>query len=212
MSRTRIKICGLTRSDDVRDACAAGADAIGFVCFPGSPRYVAPENLARLAGALAPFVTPVLLFVNAQPAAVEAALARVPNALLQFHGDESRADCERYERPYLRAVRMAAGVDLLDCARVFASASALLADAPAPGYSGGGQAFDWAALPPASACSKPLVLAGGLHEANVGAAIRRVMPAAVDVSSGVEASPGIKDARRMRNFIAAVRAADGGEA
>jgi phosphoribosylanthranilate isomerase len=208
MKRTRIKICGLTRVEDVAATCAAGADAVGFVCYPRSSRFVAVAALPVLAAALSPFVTPVLLFVNAAPADIERALACVPNALLQFHGDESAADCARFRRPYLRAVRVADGVDLLDCERVFASAAALLADAPAPGYGGGGAVFDWDRLPPRDARGKPLILAGGLDERNVADAIRRVHPDAVDVSSGVEQAPGIKSAQRIQKFIAAVRIAD----
>ena len=206
--RVRIKICGLTRVEDVASAAAAGADAVGFVCYPASPRYVPPAALAALAAHVPAFVTPVLLFVNAEPDVVAAAIRSVPLALLQFHGDEAEAACARHGRPYLRAVRMSEGVDLLDCERSFPSAVALLADAPATGYGGGGEAFDWSRVPAADRRSKPLILAGGLDAANVGAAIARVRPAAVDVSSGVEVSKGIKDAARIRSFIAAVRAAE----
>jgi len=208
MSRTRIKVCGLTRGQDVADAVAAGADAVGFVCYAKSPRYVAPEALGALARRLPAFVAPVLLFVNAPAASVEAALAHLPHALLQFHGDENAADCERFQRPYIRALRMGTGTDLLDCERTFSSACALLVDAPAAGFGGGGVAFDWSRLPPASGRGKPLILAGGLNETNVTKAIRQVRPFAVDVSSGVERAPGVKDAERIRRFVAAVRAAD----
>ncbi len=208
MSRTRIKICGLTRPEDVAAAVDAGADAVGFVCYERSPRFVPLDALTELARALPAFVSPVLLFVNSDPVAVEAALARVPNALLQFHGDEGAADCERFRRPYLRALRMEREVDLLDCECTFASACALLADAPAAGFGGSGVAFDWSLLPPVNARNKALVLAGGLNEANVAQAIVTVRPYAVDVSSGVERAPGIKSLDRIRRFIAAVRAAD----
>lgn len=204
--RTRIKICGLTRPDDVAAAAALGADALGFVCYPRSPRYVPSERLAELAARVPPLVTPVLLFVNAAAAEVNAALAAVPNALLQFHGDEDEAYCRQFQRPWLRAVRMAEGVDLLDCERRFPSAAGLLADAPSVAYGGSGQSFDWSRVPLRR--GKPLVLAGGLTPATVAEAIARVRPWAVDVSSGVEAAPGIKDARRIEEFIAAVRAAD----
>lgn len=210
MTRTRIKICGLTRVADVTAAVEAGADAVGFVCYPASPRFVPPDVLPDLADALPAFVTPVLLFVNADAAAVESALARVPNALLQFHGDEAAADCERFGRPYIRAVRFDRSIDLLDCERTFATARALLVDAPAAGYGGGGVAFDWSLLPTAAARGKALILAGGLDEANVAQAVQRVRPFAVDVSSGVERAPGVKSAERIRRFIAAVRAADAG--
>jgi phosphoribosylanthranilate isomerase len=206
--RVRIKICGLTRAEDVVAAAEAGADAVGFVCFPGSPRYVPAEALAALAATAPVFTTPVLLFVNATSEAVRAATEAVPHALLQFHGDETEADCVQYGRRYLRAVRMSDEVRLLDCERSFASALALLADAPAAGYGGGGKAFDWTRIPPPRERSKPLVLAGGLDPANVGAAIAQVRPAAVDVSSGVEAAKGIKDPALIRAFVAAVRAAE----
>jgi len=208
MRRTRIKICGLTRVEDLLCAAACGADAVGFVCYERSPRFVDAGRLRELARALPPFVTPVLLFVNAAPDQVRACLAEVPNALLQFHGDEAAAECDRFRRPYLRAVRVGAGVDLLDCARTFASAIALLADAPTAGFGGSGTVFDWARLPEPGQRTMPLVLAGGLNESNVSDAIERVRPFAVDVSSGVESAPGIKSAERMQGFCAAVRLAD----
>jgi phosphoribosylanthranilate isomerase len=206
--RVRIKICGLKRAEDIVAAAEAGADALGFVCYPGSPRYVAAEGLAALAARVPVFVTPVLLFVNAPAEVVRAALAAVPHALLQFHGDESEADCRQYGRPYLRAVRMSNDVRLLDCERSFASARALLADAPAAGFGGGGTTFDWSRIPPPRERGKPLVLAGGLDANNVGAAIAQVRPDAVDVSSGVEVAKGIKDPARIHAFIAAVRTAE----
>jgi len=208
MRRTRIKICGITRVEDAACAVACGADAVGFVCYPRSPRFVEPARLRELAGSLPPFATPVLLFVNAGADHVQACLEQVPDALLQFHGDETRADCERYRRPYLRAVRMGEGVDLLDCARSFPSAIGLLADAPAAGFGGSGAVFDWARLPVPAQRTLPLVLAGGLNESNVMDAIARVRPFAVDVSSGVEEAPGVKSAGRLQRFCAAVRQAD----
>jgi len=208
MRRTRVKICGITRVEDVLAAADCGADAVGFNCYGRSPRFVRPDRLRSLAAALPPFVTPVLVCVNAEPDHVQGCLAEVPRALLQFHGDETRAECERYGRPYLRALRMAEGVDLLDCERAFPSAIALLADAPAAGYGGGGTAFEWDRLPQAGQRGMPLILAGGLDDSNVAAAIARVRPYAVDVASGVEAAPGVKSVDRMRRFCAAVRAAD----
>jgi len=208
MRRTRIKICGITRVEDAACAVAVGADAVGFVCYERSPRFVEGVRLRELAAALPPFVTPVLLFVNATADRVQSSLAQVPHALLQFHGDENPADCERYGRPYVRAVRMSEGVDLLDCARTFPSAIALLADAPAAGFGGGGAVFDWSRLPAPDRRPMSLVLAGGLNEGNVGNAIARVRPFAVDVSSGVETAPGVKSAERMQRFCAAVRSAD----
>lgn len=208
MKRTRVKICGLTRVEDVVTAVDAGADAVGFVCYAASPRFVPLAALPRLAAALPAFVTPVLLFVNATAASVEAALAQVPNALLQFHGDETPEECERFGRPYVRALKVRPGTRLLDFERSYATARALLADAPAPGFGGGGRSFDWSLLPSASSRRRPLILAGGLNEANVAAAIRQVWPFAVDVSSGVERSAGVKSADRIFRFVAAVRAAD----
>jgi phosphoribosylanthranilate isomerase len=204
--RTRIKVCGLTREQDVAVAVAAGADAVGFNCYPASPRYVAPHRLRQLVRELGALTTPVLVFVNAAHDLVEAALDALPQAVLQFHGDEHEPACAIYHRPYLRAIRMVPGIDLLDCERQFHSATALLADAPSPGYGGSGQRFDWAVLP--SVRNKPLVLAGGLDPTNVGHAIRTVRPYAVDVSSGVEDAPAIKSAARIERFFAAVRAAD----
>jgi len=208
MRRTRIKICGVTRVEDAAGAVASGADAVGFNCYERSPRFVEPQRLRELARALPPFVTPVLLFVNASELQVRTCLAEVPNALLQFHGDETAAGCERLDRPYLRAIRMGEGVDLLDWERSFPSAIALLADAPAAGFGGSGVVFDWARLPAPSQRTMPLVLAGGLNETNVSEAIARVRPFAVDVSSGVESAPGLKSAERMQRFCAAVRSAD----
>lgn len=208
MSRTRVKICGLTRHEDVAAAVHAGADAVGFVCYAGSPRHVRLESLAAISREVPPFVTPVLLFVNADTAEVDAAVAAVPNALLQFHGDETHVECGRYSRPFVRAIRMNGGVDLLDCELRFAAASALLADAPADGYGGGGATFDWTLIAPRRLRRKPLILAGGLDETNVGNAIRTVRPFAVDVSSGVEVTRGIKSAERINRFIAAVRRTD----
>ncbi|MCU0950185.1 MAG: phosphoribosylanthranilate isomerase [Burkholderiaceae bacterium] len=206
--RVRVKICGFTRAADVAAAVQAGADAIGLNCYPASPRFAALSALPALAAELPPFVTPVLLFVNAAADEVRRALEVVPDALLQFHGDETEADCRQYARPYLRAVRMAPDVSLLNCERSYASAAALLADAPVAGFGGGGQRFDWSRIPPPAARRKPLVLAGGLDESNVAEAVRAVQPYAVDVSSGVESGKGIKDPARIARFIAAVRGAE----
>ena len=204
--RTRIKICGLTREADVDAAVRCGADAIGFVLYDKSPRYVDAARAATLARRLPPFVTPVLLLVNATLAQTQAALAAVPQALLQFHGDESPAQCEAPGRPYLRAARMAAGFDLLDFVQRFASAQAALLDAPVEGYGGGGKVFDWSLIPPS--VPLPVVLSGGLNPANVTDGVLTVRPWAVDVSSGVEVSKGIKSGPLMRRFCQAVREAD----
>jgi phosphoribosylanthranilate isomerase len=206
MPRTRIKICGLTREADVDAAVAAGADAVGFVLYARSPRHVSVHRAAELARRLPPFVMPVLLTVNASAEQLQAALVAVPQALLQFHGDESPAQCEAPARPYLRAARMAPGFDLLDFASRFRGAQALLLDAHVEGYGGGGKAFDWSLIPPS--VPLPVVLSGGLNAANVIEGIARVRPWAVDVSSGVESSKGIKDAELMRRFCDAVVEAD----
>ncbi len=203
---TRIKICGLTREADVDAAVQAGADAIGLVMYAASPRAVTAERARVLARRLPPFVTPVLLFVNPTPAELERALQAVPDALLQFHGDESPGDCVRSGRPFLRAARMAPGFDLLDFALRHPDAQAILLDAHVEGYGGGGKAFDWSLIP--ANVPRPVVLSGGLNPANVTDGMLAVRPWAVDVSSGVESAKGIKDAGLMRRFCDAVRDAD----
>lgn len=204
--RTRIKICGLTREEDVAAACAAGADAVGFVCYPNSPRHVAPQRLRALARELGPFTVPVLLFVNAIPDCVQAARDAVPTAVLQFHGDEPEPDCARYGAPYVRAVRMVEGVDLLDFERRFPSASALLLDTPSEVHGGSGRTFDWSRVP--ARRTQRVILAGGLNCDNVARAVHAVRPYGVDVSSGVEEAPGVKSATRIMEFVDAVRRAD----
>ena len=206
LTRTRVKICGLTREADVDAAVAAGADALGFVLWPGSPRHVAAARAGELARRLPPFVTPVLLFVNASTDEVRRGIECVPLALLQFHGDETPAQCGAAGRPYLRAARMAPDVDLLDFAARFQGARALLLDAHVAAYGGAGKVFDWSRIPAGVPC--PLVLSGGLNPANVTDGVLRVRPWAVDVSSGVEVAKGIKDAALMRRFCQAVREAD----
>lgn len=203
---TRIKICGLTREADVEAAVAAGADAIGFVFYAKSPRAVTPQRARALAALLPPFVTPVGLFVNASDGELQAGLEALPNMLVQFHGDEEPPDCDRVARPYLRAARMAPGVDLLDFAARFSKAQAILLDAHVEGYGGGGKVFDWSLVPPS--VSSRLVLSGGLNAANVADGIARVLPWAVDVSSGVEVSKGIKSADLIHQFCRAVKRAD----
>lgn len=210
---TRIKMCGLTRVEDVRAAVAAGADAIGFVFYPPSPRYVTPAQAAELLRVIPPFVSSVGLFVNADPAEVRATLDAVPLDLLQFHGDaeiETDTYCSQFGRPFLKAAAVRPGVlagdDLLQYAASYPSARALLLDAFVEGYGGGGKVFDWTLIPPSLMAQ--VVLSGGLDAANVGEAIRRVRPLAVDVSSGIEAGKGIKDAAKMQAFARAVREAD----
>ena len=217
MSRTRIKICGLTREQDIDAAVEAGADAVGFVLYAKSPRFVTPQRAADLARRLPPFVTPVLLFVNETIAGVHAACEVLPHALLQFHGDESAAYCREATggtRPYVRAARIpldeAAPFDLLEFSAEHAQANALLLDAHVEGYGGAGKTFPWSRLPASVNCHA--VLSGGLTPANVSEGILQVRPRfrtlAVDVSSGVESAKGIKDAGRIHQFVAAVRAAD----
>jgi len=218
---TRIKICGLTRESDVDAAVAAGADAIGFVLYEKSPRYVSVQRAAELAHRLPPFVTPVLLFVNQDASKIIAACASVTGAIAQFHGDESAQDCwlasaqGRY--PYLRAARIPLGdagchFDLLKFAQDYSQAQAILLDAQVDGFGGGGQTFNWSLLPPN--VNAHLVLSGGLNAANVIDGIRQVRPRckslSVDISSGVEVpgQKGIKDPAKIREFVAAVRQAD----
>lgn len=206
MQRTRVKICGITRSEDLSAAIAAGADAIGFVFYPHSPRCVTLEMAHRLAQAVPPFVTRVGLFVNADAGFVREILATVAIDLLQFHGDEEARYCEQFGRPYIKAARVKPGIDLLECARAYPSAQGLLLDAWSSAYGGTGQTFDWSLIPPN--LPLPLILSGGLNADNVCDALVRVRPWAVDVSSGVEISKGIKDAAKIAAFIAAVRKAD----
>jgi phosphoribosylanthranilate isomerase len=217
--RTRIKICGLTREEDVDAAVAAGADAVGFVLYAPSPRYVSAKRAAELASRLPPFVTPVFLFVNAPATEIIAACAHVPTAFLQFHGDETPETCLQSGRPFMRAARIpvdekltAGGTpfDLVKYAEDFKAAQAILLDAHVEGYGGGGKTFNWSLLPPS--VNAHLVLSGGLTPANVTDGILQVRPRcktlAVDVSSGVEISKGIKSADKIHQFVAAVRAAD----
>lgn len=207
MPRTRIKICGITRSSDLEAALTCGVDALGFVFYPSSPRYVEPVDAANLALQVPPFVSRVGLFVNAEPEFVRAVLEMVPLDLLQFHGEESASYCAQFGRPYLKAARVRPGLDLIEFARVYPSAQGLLLDAWVDGYGGGGQSFDWSLIP--SVLSLPMVLSGGLHAGNVGEAVAKLQPWAVDVSSGVEQAKGIKDAGKIAAFVAAVRTADG---
>jgi phosphoribosylanthranilate isomerase len=200
----RLKICGLTRREDLLCAVEAGADALGLVFYPPSPRFVELPTAVALAAAVPPFISIVGLFVNAEPAQVRATLAALPIHLLQFHGDEDEAYCRQFERPYIKAARVRPGMDLIQYAAGFPSAQAILLDAFVEGYGGGGKVFDWALVP--DALGKPLILSGGLDAENVAAAVRRLRPAAVDVSSGVEASKGIKDGAKIRAFAAALRA------
>ena len=201
----RVKICGITRLQDLHVACEAGADALGFVFYEKSPRHVSIATAAALVRELPPFVQSVGLFVNAELAFIEAVLRAVPLDLLQFHGDERAADCTRHGRPYIKAVRVTADTDLLKCAADFETARGLLLDAYVPGVPGGtGERFDWSLIPPG--LPKPVILSGGLTPANVADAVAQVRPWAVDVSSGVEAEKGIKDPHHVAKFIAKAKA------
>jgi phosphoribosylanthranilate isomerase len=210
MTRTRIKICGLTREEDIAAAVASGADAVGFVFYAKSPRYVSPDRAAVLARAVPPFVAKVGLFVNAPAWEVRDTWATAGLTLVQYHGDETVNQCEAAQLPYLRAVRMRPDTDLLNLHLQYASAQALLLDAFVEGYGGGGQTFDWSCIPAnlPSAARARTVLSGGLHAANVAHGMAALQPYAVDVSSGVEAAKGIKDAAKVHQFCEAVRAAD----
>ena len=204
--RTRVKICGITRPQDAAHVAAAGADAIGLVFYPPSPRYLSAERAREIRAALPPFVQAVALFVNADAAQVAQVIGRVHPAMLQFHGEETPEFCAQFGLPFIKAGRVAQGIDLLEYLRPFAAASGWLLDAHVQEYGGVGTSFDWSLVPPR--LERPLVLSGGLTRDNVGAAIRRVRPWAVDVSSGVESAKGIKDAAKVAAFIAEVRNAD----
>jgi phosphoribosylanthranilate isomerase len=196
----RVKICGITRFQDALFAVNAGADALGFVFYEKSPRHVSAAQAAALCAALPPFVTSVGLFVDAPAEFVDSVLALAPLDLLQFHGDESPEYCASFGKPYIKAVRVTRDTDLLKCAADFATARGLLLDAYVPGVPGGtGESFDWNLIPPQ--LPKPVILSGGLTPANVAEAVRQVRPWAVDVSSGVEASKGIKDTGLIAQFI-----------
>lgn len=202
--RTRVKICGLTRREDVLEAARLGADALGFVFYAKSPRAVNIEQAAALVRAVPAFVSTVGLFVDPTEEEVRAVLEQVPLDLLQFHGDEPPAFCSRFGRPYLKAVRVQPGVDLVQYATAHRESAGLLLDAYVPGIPGGtGQRFDWDLIP--AALPLPIVLAGGLEPDNVADAVARVHPWAVDVSGGVEAAKGIKDHARMAAFIGAIQ-------
>jgi phosphoribosylanthranilate isomerase len=207
--RTRIKFCGIMRVEDALAAVALGVDALGLVLTPRSKRCLAPARARAIRAALPPFVTVVTLFNNDDPAFVAAAIDTVAPDLVQFHGGETAADCVRYGRPYLKSVAMGGGGDLHGVVAAHPQAAGFLLDSHAQGGQGGsGQAFDWSLVP--KDFPHPLVLAGGLTPENVAAAIRRVRPYAVDLASGIESAPGIKDIDKMRRFVVAVRECDKG--
>jgi phosphoribosylanthranilate isomerase len=203
--RTRVKICGITRPADALAAAGAGADAIGLVFYPPSPRYLSVERAREIRDALPPFVQTVALFVNADGAQVSQVIGRVHPAMLQFHGDEAPDFCAQFGVPFVKACRMKEGVSALEYLRPFSRAAAWLFDSHVPEYGGVGESFDWSLVP---ATDKPVILSGGLSRDKVAEAIRRVRPWGVDVSSGVETAKGIKDAAKMAAFIAEVRNAD----
>jgi phosphoribosylanthranilate isomerase len=206
-ARTRIKICGIVRQEDALAAAEAGADAVGFVFHSPSPRYVTPSMAGTIVRGLPPFVTAVGLFVDAPAAEVRRVLSLVPLGLLQFHGDEPPEFCRQFGQPYIKAVRVRSGTDLLQYAARYPDAAALLLDAYRQGVPGGtGETFDWNLIPARLNCRT--ILSGGLTPGNVAEGIERVTPWAVDVSSGVESAPGVKDRQLIRLFASAVRQAE----
>lgn len=206
-TRTRVKICGITRVEDALAAVQHGADALGLVFYRPSPRWVSIEQAVHIARSIPPFVTLTGLFVNHEPAEIQQILDQIPLDLLQFHGDESPAQCSSHRRPWIKALRVRPELDLLAEETRFSTARALLLDAYRPGVPGGtGEVFDWALIP---RLQRPFILAGGLEADNVAHAIQQVRPYAVDVSGGVEESRGIKSAGKMAAFMRGVRSADG---
>ena len=197
---TKVKICGFTEAENARQAAIVGVDAIGLVFYDKSPRNVDIFRAQEIIEALPPFVNRVGLFVNANPSFVDEVLCEVPLDTLQFHGDESLLDCSQYQMPFIKSLRVKPETNVLQVADEFSSASAILLDSFNPSaYGGTGEAFDWSL-----ACvdiSLPIILAGGLNETNVSAAISQVKPYAVDASSGVESAPGVKDIDKIVAFI-----------
>ncbi len=204
---TQIKICGFTSAEQARAAAQFGIDSIGLVFYPPSARFVTPESAREIAGSLPPFLSVTALFLDAQREEVQAVLDTVPVNLLQFHGAESASFCESFDRPYIKSVAMGSIADVEHYCAQFASARGFLLDSNRMGAAGGsGHIFDWSLIP--SALPAPVILAGGIDADNVGQAISVVRPGAVDISSGVEASRGIKDPAKMKRFVEAVRRAD----
>jgi phosphoribosylanthranilate isomerase len=206
LNRTRIKVCGITRPEDARAAVELGVDAIGLVFYPPSPRCVTVEQAWEIARIVPPFVTLVGLFVNETKLTVRRVMEAVPIQLLQFHGEEEESFCRSFHAPYVKAARVRPGLDLVKYAQAYPSAQGLLLDAWVEGFGGGGNTFDWSLIPPR--LPLPLILSGGLDVGNVSEAVRSVRPWAVDVSSGVEAAKGIKDAGKIAAFVSGVRDGD----
>ncbi len=205
--RTRVKICGFTQAKDAVAAANLGVDAIGLVFYPPSPRHVSIEQAKEIVGALPAFVTVVALFVDEQESQIREVLSHVSIDCIQFHGDESGVACRVYNKPYMKAIRMKPGLDILEISRQYNDAAALLLDAYHPGIKGGsGSQFDWGLIP--ENCSLPVILAGGLQVDNVRQAIQSVKPYALDVSSGVEAEKGVKDVAKMAAFIQQINEGD----
>ncbi len=206
--RTRIKLCGFQTQDTVRAAAQAGADAIGFVFYASSPRNITPADAGLLAKCMGAWQTPVALFVNSPRDQIKAVITEIPNVLLQFHGDESPEFCQSFERPYVKAIRMQTGIDvLLESAR-FNTAQALLVDSWSDTYGGTGHVFDWSLLPKPSQLKQALILSGGLNESNVAQAIEILRPYGVDISSGIEFERGVKSIEKIEKFCKAVQNAD----
>jgi phosphoribosylanthranilate isomerase len=209
--RTRVKICGITRTSDAEAAIAHGADVLGFICWPKSARCIEPRRIGEIAKELPAFVGVTAVFVNPEPAEVQAVLEACPTAILQFHGEETPGFCARFGRPWMKTARARPGLDLVEYLTPYEGASAWLIDAfHEQLYGGTGARFDWGLVP--EHLSRPMILSGGLSSQNVGEAIERLHPYAVDVSTGVEVSKGVKDAQKIAEFMAAVREADRGAA
>jgi len=205
--RTRVKICGITKPEDAIQAARSGADAIGLVFYDASPRHVTVEQACEIVSVLPPFVTVVGLVVNSAESQIRHLIEQVPIGLLQFHGDESPEECALFGKPYIKAIRMKEGVDLIAAEKQFERAAGLLLDVFKTGEPGGtGERFDWSMIP--QGLTKPMVLAGGLNPDNVAGAVKKIRPYGVDVSSGVESEKGIKDRAKVARFIQAVRETD----
>lgn len=206
--RTRVKICGITRLEDAMVAAEAGVDSIGLVFYHKSPRNLSPEAAAGIARALPPFVTVTALFLNPGTELVRSVLDSVPVDLLQFHGTESESECTTYNLPYIKAIGMRDRIDLSSLPLEYPSAKGFLLDSHSHGEAGGtGESFDWSSV--SESVGKPLILAGGLNPSNVRQAIEQVRPWAVDLSSGVEVRPGIKDHKKIYALINEVKGIDG---